>query len=100
MSEIWVVHMHSHDAWENGGGGFDSWPADEEDKARAAYDHEVAQADTCTLLEVNLYKATAPDGLDQDALDQWVFDNFEVGVPPVTPVRSFLKGEYPAGGCG
>jgi hypothetical protein len=60
----------------------------------------VAQADDFDLLEVNLYDAEAPDGLDDAGLDEWVFDNFEVGTPPVNPMMSFLKGEWPEGGCG
>lgn len=100
MSEIYVVHSHMHELDRNvGGGGFDSWPADQETEARAAYDAEVALADKASLLEVNLYKAEAPDGLTEEALDEWVFDNFEVGTPPVTPIASFIKGEWPEGGC-
>lgn len=99
MAEIYVVHMHMHMLGRLGGGGFDSWPADQEAAARAAFDKEVALADQAELLEVNLYRAEAPDGLDEDALDEWVFDNFEAGTPPVNPIASFLKGEWPEGGC-
>jgi hypothetical protein len=82
-----------------GGGGFDSFPTDQEAEARAAYDAEVAQADQMSLLEVNLYKVDAPTVLTEDGLEEWVFDNFEVGTPPVNPIASFIKGEYPDGGC-
>jgi hypothetical protein len=100
MTEIYVVHSHMHELGNSsGGGGFDSFQVDQEAEAREAYAKEVALADRCELLEVNLYKAQAPDGLTPNELDEWVFDNFEVGTPPVTPIQSFLKGEYPDGGC-
>lgn len=100
MTEIFVVHSHMHELDRNvGGGGFDSWPADQEAEARAAYDAEVALADKASLLEVNLYKVDAPEVLTESGLEEWVFDNFECGTPPVGPIASFLKGEYPDGGC-
>ena len=94
--EAYVVHSHMHELGRTSGGGGLECFAEEAD-ARAAFDREVELADRMSLLEVNLYKVE--QHLAGEAWDEWVFDNFEIGTPPVNPIKSFIKGEYPEGGC-
>lgn len=95
MPEIYVVHMHGH-VGGAGGGGFDWWLADNVEGAVDAYRTETGNADAFDVMEVNLYLVECPNGhrMSDEEVDEWVFDNFEAGTPPVDPIAHFMKGEW------
>jgi hypothetical protein len=95
MPEIYVVHSHMHDYHGNGGGGFDWYPAEKVDEAVDAYRTETGLAEEHRLLEVQLFRTERPEGLDDEALNEWVFDKYEVGAAEgETPIAHFLKGSW------